>query len=172
MARESAFLRNADGDRDALKPGIYTFKALSVIEAWRVIITLQDERLPIDGYGNGPPLESGINFFLCRAGGTFDSLLEHDPFGRAPEEVRIHTSFEWAEHCYDETDKGGRRFFCRDGRPVEVAWFRFTFSKAGAPIIMAPGDMLELEIPPPGLEHMEKNRFNHQYNTLTPTPPP
>lgn len=135
--RRGNFLRNSDGEIDALHPGAYEFNTNDVIEASRVIITIEDERLRFDGYGRLPELENGIEFYL-ETGGQKESFLDYNPEDNDLP-FRIKRTHDWAEHCYD--------FQVFKGTGGEKGVARFSLFKAGAPSLMIPGDRIVIEFP-------------------------
>ena len=159
--RENVFLRNQEGEFNALKPGVYDFKAEALTEVERMIITIEDKRLDIGGYGALPALTGGgINMFICRQDGSIESLLNFDPTEQF-EDVRIRRTFDWPQFCFDVN--------LIEGGGTDIAFFRYTFSKAGAPVFIESGESIAIDFPDDlyrGGRGLKAHLFNLQFNVL------
>ncbi len=167
MARKDGIFRlldtvgNGTGTTDAIGDYSSTPQSFRISDStgWgeihRIIIMLQDSgSFDMELYGNGLALTNGVRVFLKN--GSDEVIQEYTAFP-------ILSNADWMGHCYDYAHSD-------IGQGDEVGSIRWTFSKAGQPVIVKfdQGEYLEVYLNDDftGLTH---HRFTVQGKYITRT---
>jgi hypothetical protein len=109
----------------------YTVAAGDLLELERMLIYIKDfGKFDADLYGNGAILTNGILITIERADGSSVDLVDGEP---------VKTNAHWAALCHDLV-------FHDTGTGDVVATARWTFARAGGPLVLEAGDSIEVVI--------------------------
>jgi len=109
----------------------YEVAATRTLSLERMIVYIKDTgTFDADLYGNGAILGNGILVSVEYADGTSLDLLDGEP---------VKTNSHWAALCHDVT-------YHDIGTGDNIATVRWTFGRAGAPLILEVGDSIEVTI--------------------------
>jgi hypothetical protein len=111
---------------------IYQVPSGKIAEIQRMIICIGDDtQVGTDKYGGATALTNGITIKLTKSDGTLIQFLNNG--GLHP----IKTSADWAKLCYDF-----KIYDTGTGQNTDYALYRWTFSRAGMPLVLSDGDKL------------------------------
>ena len=131
---------NAIGDQATGGPFYYYWEATQITEIERMLVLIQapPANFNAERYGNVVALVDGVQILhLDNDGAVADggaTVIEDLTAGQ-----KVKTNAEWGGHCYDDDPNT----FGSGDNYVKVRW---TFGKAGCPLILYPGERVAVRL--------------------------